>query len=66
MAQKLAPYGCRRTGTFGAGFETWESGWGAVFTLAPEPDGTYAAFQFQRALQVLHYSKPSDWPEPIP
>lgn len=60
MLRKLAPYECRRTAVFGAGFETWKSGWGAEFTLAREPDGTYAAFQYLRALQVLHYSKPSD------
>lgn len=65
MRQKLAPYGCQRTAVFGAGFETWQSGWGAEFTLAREPDGTYAAFQFQRALQVLQYSKPPDWPEAV-
>lgn len=61
---KLARYNCKLVAKVAAGFELWESGWGAPFTLMPETaDGEdyFPEEQLRRFLIFVGKTMPPDY-----
>ena len=61
LVKLLAPYGCKLVRQIEPGFELWETGWGAPFTLFPEGGGYYGEQQLPRIRSVISSTMPADW-----
>ena len=61
LVKLLAPYGCKLVRRIEPGFEFWETGWGAPFTLFPEGGGYYGEQQLPRIRAVISSTMPTDW-----
>ena len=61
LVKLLAPYECRLVRQIEPGFELWETGWGAPFTLFPEGGGYYGEQQLPRIRAVISSTMPTDW-----
>jgi len=61
LVKLLAPYECRLVRQIEPGFELWQTGWGAPFTLFPEGGGYYGEQQLPRIRAVISSTMPADW-----
>lgn len=61
LERRLRPYRCRKLADIAPGFELWETGWRAPFTLMPSEDGFYDEFQYRRVLFLIAKTMPPGW-----
>ena len=57
----LRPFGVSLVFRHDPGFEVWETGWSAAFTLRPEPGPRYSEGQVRRALDFCVNGLPENW-----
>jgi hypothetical protein len=58
--RRFAPYGCRKRGDLGAGFEMWATGWGMPFTLRLH-GGDYDEDDCNRLALMIAGTIPLEW-----